>query len=79
MCFVSAIFPKYSREQQMEKCVEGKQYRSKSLLNGACIACPPNWKSCYNEPIDDQKRCVDSCRGRSLFYIFIAYNLFFMP
>ena len=85
ICFISAIIP---REILGENCVEG-QYWSKSFINpdGACVACPPKWISCYNQPINDQKRCMDSCRGRSLFHIYeflhipvsrnmIRYNFF---
>ncbi|XP_028392810.1 uncharacterized protein LOC114517321 [Dendronephthya gigantea] len=53
-----------SHGEKAEDCVKGKQYWSESFLNpkGTCAPCPPHWKSCYNEPINDQKRCVDSCR-----------------
>ena len=87
ICFIFAIIP---GEILGKNCVEG-QYLSKSFINpdGACVACPPKWTSCYNEPINDQKRCIDSCRGRSLFHIYeflhipvsgnmIRYNFFIL-
>ena len=62
-----------TEQAKKEDCVKGKTYWSEESFipgeGGVCIACPPSWLTCYDQPIgnDNQKRCVDSCRGKSLF------------
>ncbi|CAB4029912.1 Hypothetical predicted protein [Paramuricea clavata] len=67
ICYVFVLLPKSSKQEKMADYVKGKQYWSASFIHegGTCAACPPNWRSCYNEPINDQERCVVSCRRRA--------------
>ncbi len=60
------MFPKLTKQEKMEDCVKGKQYWSRSFItgDGVCISCPSSWRNCYNEPPDDQKRCVNSCHSK---------------
>ncbi|CAB4001360.1 Hypothetical predicted protein [Paramuricea clavata] len=55
---------KYPKEDKMNKCIKGKQFWCEECIHdqGTCVACPQNLRSCYNEDIANQKRCVDSCR-----------------
>ena len=70
--FVPLMFlslAKLTKQAKEEDCVKGKQYWSEESFipgeDGVCIACPPNWLTCYDQLIgkDNRKRCVDSCRA----------------
>ena len=76
-CFVIFVFPKLTKQEKMEDCVKGKQFWSSQFItgHGVCIACPSNWRNCYNEHIDDQKRCVDSCHSKSPFHCLVHLPL----
>ncbi|XP_028392779.1 uncharacterized protein LOC114517300 isoform X2 [Dendronephthya gigantea] len=52
-----------SLQAKPDDCIRGKQYLSTTLVeSGECVECPPNWKTCYDQPYEDQKRCADWCR-----------------
>ncbi|XP_028392691.1 uncharacterized protein LOC114517234 [Dendronephthya gigantea] len=62
--FVLFLFPGNSKQEKEAECAKGSQYWSKSFLNkkGTCVECPLYWENCYDQPKNDQERCVDSCR-----------------
>ena len=71
--FVFSVFvllPRPSKQEKPEDCVNGKQFWTRHSItdDGACVLCPDHWKNCYNEHIDDQKRCVDSCHSELFKY-----------
>ena len=61
---------KLTKQAKEEDCIKGKQYWSEESFipgkDGVCIACPPNWLTCYDQLLgnDNRKRCVDSCRAK---------------
>ena len=71
--FALFLFARISKQEKEVECVKGSQYWSKSFLSEkeTCVQCPLHWKNCYDQPINDQRRCVDSCRVGKVFDILL--------